>query len=72
MVGSDVNKAARLEQLHSGDVYEGSRKLGAIRLSKEFFDCLSAPVQKRYQQSSLARVKGVKDLEVRSLSASLD
>ncbi len=64
LIGPEVNKAARLEQAHSGDVTEGSPDIGAIRMSTEFREELSEPVKKRYGHYAMAKVKNIGEIKL--------
>ncbi len=66
LIGPEVNKAARLEQVHSNEVVDGSTDLGDIRLSDEFFEQLSQPVQRRYKKTSTAVAKNIGELTFHS------
>jgi class 3 adenylate cyclase len=66
LIGPEVNKAARLEQVQASEVVEGSNELGDIRLSNEFFDQLSQPVQRRYSKTSKAVAKNIGELALHS------
>ncbi len=66
LIGPEVNKAARLEQAHSGDVVKGSSDIGAIRISTEFREELSEPVMKRYRHYTIAKVKNIGEIELYS------
>jgi class 3 adenylate cyclase len=66
LIGPEVNKAARLEQTHSNEVIDGSSDLGDIRLSDEFFNQLSQPVQHRYPNISTAKAKNIGQLRLHS------
>ena len=59
LIGPEVNKAARLEQVHSGDIRGGERTLGPIRISDEFRAELSTLTQRRYAHHSVAEAKNV-------------
>ena len=64
LIGTEVNKAARLEQVHAEDIKEGTSDLGSIRLSAEFFHELSATVQQRFNRKAIARAKNIGRLEL--------
>jgi class 3 adenylate cyclase len=66
LIGPEVNKAARLEAIHTEDVVSGATEVGDIRISTEFRAELSAPIQKKYQRKSIVRAKNIGDLEVYS------
>lgn len=62
LIGPEVNKAARLEQVHREEVIDGSKELGDIRLSDEFFKELTLPVQRRYRKVSRAKAKNIGEI----------
>jgi class 3 adenylate cyclase len=64
LIGTEVNKAARLEQVHAEDISEGTSDLGSVRLSSEFFHELSATVQRRFNRKAVARAKNIGRLEL--------
>ncbi|MGI9522810.1 MAG: adenylate/guanylate cyclase domain-containing protein [Hyphomicrobiaceae bacterium] len=66
LIGTEVNKAARLEQVHTEDIVEGSKALGDIRLSTELRSELSDINQRRYQQKFIAKAKNIGALELYS------
>jgi class 3 adenylate cyclase len=66
LIGPEVNKAARLEQVHGEDIVEGVSDLGAIRLSRAFRDELTEPVQRQYHNRSKAKAKNIGEIEVYS------
>ncbi|MCP4328333.1 MAG: cyclic nucleotide-binding domain-containing protein [Alphaproteobacteria bacterium] len=66
LIGREVNKAARLEQVHPEDVIEGDRDLGAIRLSVAFKSELTDTVKRRYRRYSKAQAKNIGELEIYS------
>lgn len=57
LIGAEVNKAARLEQLHTEDISSDGRDLGPIRLSAEFHDELGDKIQRKYRRKSSATLK---------------
>ena len=63
LIGREVNKAARLEQVRPEDIAEGVSDIGPIRLSHEFRDELSAVLQRRYNRKTVAGSKGNGELE---------
>lgn len=63
LIGTEVNKAARLEQIHCEDVVDGSRIPGDIRMSTEFRCELNDIDQQKYQRSSVARAKNIGEFE---------
>ncbi len=64
LIGREVNKAARLEQIDQADVFEGKHKLGPIRLSREVHDRLQLPAKSRYGARLLAHGKHVGEIEL--------
>ena len=66
LIGPEVNKAARLEQVQAADVVDGSTKIGDIRLSDEFFRQLSQTTQRHYKKTSKAVAKNLGELVVHS------
>jgi class 3 adenylate cyclase len=59
LIGPEVNKAARLEQVHSEDVIDGVTEIGAIRLSAEFRDELPEPTKNRFNRFTHAMAKNI-------------
>lgn len=64
LIGREVNKAARLEQLHSEDIAGEPGKLRAIRVSREFYDELGDIDQKKFGPRLIARAKNLGEIEV--------
>lgn len=64
LIGPEVNKAARLEQVHHGDMVEGSPNPGPIRLSAEFRDELGEAAKRRYSCRTTARAKNIGEIEL--------
>jgi class 3 adenylate cyclase len=64
LIGQEVNKAARLEQVRPEEVVEGVSDIGPIRLSHEFRDELSTVLQRRYNRKTVADSKGNEELEL--------
>jgi class 3 adenylate cyclase len=64
LIGTEVNKAARLEQIHTEDVIEGQGPLGRIRLSREFWEEMSDIPKGRFQNRFVARAKNIGDTEI--------
>lgn len=64
LIGPEVNKAARLEQVHASDVLKGSSDVGPIRLSLEFREELSEPIKKRYGHHVRARAKNIGEIDL--------
>ena len=63
LIGPEVNKAARLEQVHAADVLKGSHDVGPIRLSMEFREELSEPIRNRYRRNTTAEAKNIGEIE---------
>ena len=63
LIGPEVNKAARLEQVHAEDVVEGKSDIGAIRLSAAFRNGLPDPIKKKYERYSKAQAKNIGEIE---------
>ena len=66
LIGPEVNKAARLEQVHPADVLEGSPDMNSIRMSVEFREELSEPVKRRYGHLVRATAKNIGEIELYS------
>ncbi len=66
LIGPEVNKAARLEQVHAEDVTDGDPDIGAIRLSGEFREELTDLTKKRYGRRSKAEAKNIGEIELYS------
>ena len=66
LIGPEVNKAARLEQVHADNITEGEAEIGAIRLSAEFREELTTLSQKRYTRRSKAEAKNIGEIELYS------
>lgn len=66
LIGPEVNKAARLEQVHAEDVTEGNSDVGPIRLSVEFREELPGLAKKRYGNRSKANAKNIGEIELYS------
>lgn len=64
IIGPEVNKAARLEEIHDADIVEGEGQLGDIRLSAEFFHELSSTVRRRYSRRCVAMAKNIGKVEI--------
>ena len=63
LIGPEVNKAARLEQVHAEDVVEGDGEIGPIRLSPEFHAELGDVLRRGYGKKSTARAKNIGRLQ---------
>jgi class 3 adenylate cyclase len=63
LIGADVNKAARLEEIHPADISSGSRELGPIRLSAEFRSNLPLSLQRKYARHSVSEAKNIGQVE---------
>ena len=66
LIGPEVNKAARLEQVHAEDITEGKPDIGPIRLSVEFREELTDLTKKRYGRRSTAKAKNIGEIELYS------
>jgi class 3 adenylate cyclase len=66
LIGPEVNKAARLEQVHAKDITEGKPDIGPIRLSVEFREELTDLTKKRYARRSTAKAKNIGEIELYS------
>lgn len=66
LIGPEVNKAARLEQVHEEDILEGAHNIGAIRLSEEFYAALEVELQRHYGHRSCARAKNIGEISLYS------
>lgn len=66
LIGPEVNKAARLEQVHSEDIAEGDPDIGAIRLSAAFRDELTDTAKRRYSRRNMVNVKNMGQIPVYS------
>ena len=66
LIGPEVNKAARLEQVHAEDLTEGESDIGAIRLSEEFRGELTDLTKKRYARRSKVDAKNIGEIELYS------
>lgn len=66
LIGPEVNKAARLEQVHVEDIVEGAPVIGAIRLSAEFREELTESTKQRYSRHSKAKAKNIGEIELYS------
>jgi class 3 adenylate cyclase len=64
LIGSEVNKAARLEQILEEDVLEGARELGPIRISAELASALAPATRARFPRASTVRAKNIGRLEL--------
>ncbi len=64
LIGPEVNKAARLEEVDNSHVIEGYSDLGDIRLSSEFYNELSDTVKMSYQHRSVAKAKNIGEIEL--------
>ncbi|NNE21765.1 MAG: cyclic nucleotide-binding domain-containing protein [Rhizobiales bacterium] len=63
LIGPEVNKAARLEQVHEEDIIRGSGAIGAIRMSAEYRNELSDLISKRYSNKMMADAKNIGQIE---------
>jgi class 3 adenylate cyclase len=63
LIGPEVNKAARLEQVHADDIVEGATDVGSIRLSAEFREELNELTKRQYSRRSKAQAKNIGTIE---------
>lgn len=63
LISPEVNKAARLEQIHREDIVDGDTDIGTIRLSADFNKELSSPVKKPYRRRSVGKAKNIGHIE---------
>ncbi len=63
LIGPEVNKAARLEEVHEEDVVEGETNVGPIRLSAEFRGELNELTRRQYSRRSKAEAKNIGTIE---------
>jgi len=66
LIGPEVNKAARLEQVHREDIIDGDTDVRAIRLSNEFRSELNEMMKDRYKRYSKAKAKNIGEIELYS------
>jgi class 3 adenylate cyclase len=66
LIGPEVNKAARLEQVHAEDITEGEPDIGPIRLSVEFREKLTDLTKQRYARRNKAKAKNIGEIELYS------
>jgi class 3 adenylate cyclase len=66
IIGPEVNKAARLEEVHGEDVVTGPKDIGDVRMSSEFYGELSKTVQKRYPHRCTAKAKNIGEIVLHS------
>jgi class 3 adenylate cyclase len=64
LIGPEVNKAARLEQVHANEVVEGETDVGAVRISSDFRKELADPVKQKYRRYSKARAKNIGQIDL--------
>ncbi len=64
LIGPEVNKAARLEQVHESDVVSGSEDLGPIRISVEFREQLDDEMKARFDRMVKANAKNFGEIEL--------
>ena len=64
LIGPEVNKAARLEQVHSSDIIEGHGPLGGVRMSPEFWSELSEVERRKFRNRFLVRAKNIGETEI--------
>ncbi len=64
LIGTEVNKAARLEQVRREDIIQGEKDLGSIRLSEAFHEELPDEFQEKYNRMSVAKGKNIGELRI--------
>ena len=64
LIGPEVNKAARLEQVQAADIIEGDGRLGAVRMSREFWSELSGAKQRVFRNRFLVQAKNIGETEI--------
>lgn len=64
LIGTEVNKAARIEQAHSDDIVEGAGGLGPIRISAEFRNALGAVGRRKFAKRFAVRAKNIGEMEI--------
>lgn len=64
LIGTEVNKAARLEQAHQEDLVAGTGLLGSIRVSEEFRKQLGDIGQKKFHNCFVVRAKNIGELNI--------
>ncbi len=65
LIGTEVNKAARLEQIHAEDIRGAdAASLGDIRLSEEFRGELGDPIKRKYAHRFVATAKNIGEMVV--------
>ena len=66
LIGPEVNRAARLEDVRQEDIVDGSKEMGDIRMSPEFHDELGDTIQQQYPRQTIARAKNIGKIELYS------
>jgi len=66
LIGPEVNKAARLEQMRPEDVVNGNSEIGSIRISTELHDELLTPMKNKYGHLTTVKVKNIGKFELYS------
>jgi class 3 adenylate cyclase len=66
LIGPEVNKAARLEQVHREDIIDGETDIRAIRLSNEYRSELNDTMKDQYRRYSKAKAKNIGEIELYS------
>ncbi len=59
LIGPEVNRAARLEDMRPEDIVNGSKDMGDIRMSPEFHEELGDTIQQRYPRHTIANAKNI-------------
>lgn len=66
LIGPEVNRAARLEDVRREDIVDGSKEMGDIRMSPEFHEELGDTIQQRYPRHTIATAKNIGKIELYS------
>lgn len=66
LIGPEVNRAARLEDMRLEDIVDGSKDMGDIRMSPEFHEELGDTIQQRYPRHTIANAKNIGKIELYS------
>ena len=64
LIGPEVNKAARLEQVHADDIIEGNAPLGSVRISSEFRNELNELQRQKFRNRFVVEAKNIGSAEV--------
>jgi class 3 adenylate cyclase len=66
IIGPEVNKAARLEQIRPEDIVDGYSELGSVRISTELHDELRTSMKKKYGHLTRVKAKNIGEFELYS------